>query len=433
MVVGGLKNDTKELPPEPFILCPLFFSQDSGGLSGECPQKQASIFAAENNHRMATEFYDKSFRIGVLGGGQLGRMLIQEAVDIDAKISVLDPAPDAPCARVAHEFRQGDLNDFETVVGFGADKDVITIEIENVNADALAELEQRGKAVFPSSRVLRTIQDKGFQKEFYRQNDIPTTDFVLVRDKAELLESGFGFPMVQKLRTGGYDGRGVSILRSPDDIDRAFDAPSVLERLADIRMELAVIVARNARGESEAFPPVEMVFDPEANLVDLLAAPARISDSLYNEATMLAVRVAESLDAVGLLAVEMFLTNDGRLLVNEIAPRPHNSGHHTIEANITSQYAQHLRSILNLPLGSTETLRPAAMVNLLGEKGHSGPVRYEGLREAMALPGVFVHLYGKTETKPFRKMGHVTIAADTLDEALDTAQRVKNLIRVISQ
>jgi len=374
--------------------------------------------------------FEKRLKIGILGGGQLGRMLIQEALDLDINISVLDPAADAPCAGICHSFVRGSFNDFDTVIAFGQDKDVVTIEIENVNTDALAELEKKGVRVLPTPALLAMVKDKGLQKQFYARHNIPTADFILVENKAGILNSGFGFPMVQKLRTGGYDGRGVQVLRSADDMDRAFDAPSVLEKAVDIAMELSVIVARNAAGQSVTFPVVELVFDPRVNLVDLLVAPARISEETAEKAKDVALSVVEKSGFVGLLAVELFLSNSGQILVNEIAPRPHNSGHHTIEANVTSQYGQHLRAILDLPLGSPDTLKAGAMVNLLGAAGHDGAVRYEGMEKVLAEPGVFVHLYGKSHTKPFRKMGHITILANSPDEALERAMKVKEMVAV---
>ena len=365
----------------------------------------------------------------MLGGGQLGRMLLREAQDIDVHMSMLDPARHAPCSELANSFSQGDFADYDTVMEFGKGMDVITVEIEHVNTQALHELEQEGIAVYPQPSVLELIQDKGRQKEFYRDNGIPTADFRLIENASEI---GDSMPIVQKLRTGGYDGRGVQVLRTAGDMEKAFDEPSVLEDLVDLEMEISVIAARNAGGDVSTFPAVEMEFNPEANLVEFLCAPARIDKATEEKARKLAAEVAEKMGIVGLLAVELFLNKDGELLVNECAPRPHNSGHHTIEGNYTSQYGQHLRAILGLPPGNTDLRCPAVMVNLLGDKDHTGPVIYEGIEKALALPGVYMHIYGKAETKPFRKMGHATVLADTLEEAISRARKVKELVRVIS-
>ena len=369
--------------------------------------------------------------VGMIGGGQLGRMFIQEAIDLDVEVHVLDPDAQAPCHRIAHSFTQGSLNDFEAVLNFGSDKDILTVEIENINIDALEELERKGKSVFPQPSILRTIKDKGIQKQFYRDHQIPTSAFQLINSKADLNTELL--PCVQKLRTGGYDGKGVQVLRTSDDLSKAFDAPSVLEELIDFEKELSVIVARNTSGQIVSYPAVECEFNPEANLVELLFAPAAISQDLEVQAQQLAVSVIEKLGMVGILAVEMFLTKDGQLLVNEIAPRPHNSGHHTIECNVTSQFAQHLRAVLDLPLGSTEMVSPGAMINLLGEKGFEGEAHYEGLHTFLDIKGIHPHLYGKRTTKPFRKMGHVTIAGNTIDEVKALAHQALKGIRVISK
>lgn len=381
---------------------------------------------------MAKSLYSKDFKVGVLGGGQLGRMLQQEAVNLDIKLACLDPNPEAPCAKIVPEFRAGSFNDEETVYEFGKDKDVVTVEIEHVSIPALKRLQKEGVKVYPQPELLEIVQDKGLQKEFYRENGIPTAEYRLIESSAELEKHKDFLPFAQKLRKGGYDGKGVQIIRTEADFEKAFDAPSVLEKFIDFEKELAVIAARNEEGETDGFPAVELEFNPEANLVELLFAPAEISEAIELEARKVAMQTIEAFGFVGILAVELFLTKDGKILVNEVAPRPHNSGHHTIEANVTSQYAQHLRCILGLPLGDTKLQIPAAMVNLLGEEGFSGPVRYEGLEEALAESGVYVHLYGKTDTKPFRKMGHVTITAGTSEEARNLAHKIKNTIKVKS-
>lgn len=373
-----------------------------------------------------------NYKLGVLGGGQLGRMLIQDAISWNIPVHTLDPDPEAPCKAISHHFTNGNLNDFDTVYAFGKSVDVLTIEIEHVNVDALEKLEAEGLPVFPQPHILRTIQDKGLQKLFYRDNNIPTADFVLVERKADIAQHAANFPFMQKLRKGGYDGKGVTPITTIGHIGTAFDAPSVLEKFVDFEKELAVIVARSTKGEIQSFPVVDMEFNPEANLVEFLFAPARIAPAIEEEAQRVARQVAEKLELVGLLAVELFLTKDGRILVNEIAPRPHNSGHQTIEGNITSQYEQHLRAIFGLPLGSTKLIQPSIMVNLLGEKGFEGIAHYEGLDRVLAMEGVYVHLYGKAITKPFRKMGHVTVIGQTLEEARKKALLIKETLKVKS-
>lgn len=379
---------------------------------------------------MESTFYGKEFRLGILGGGQLGRMLIPEAIDLDIHVHVLDPAEDAPCAQIANSFTCGDFRDYETVMAFGRDKHLITIEIEDVNIEALRDLKALGVRVCPDPDHVATIKDKGLQKQFYTDHGIATSDFRLV-------ESGRGLtanelPCVLKSRTGGYDGKGVQVLRTADDLQHAFDAPCVVESLVPIAKELSVIVARNADGDTAAFPVVELVFDPRANLVDYLFAPASINERLAEAATKLALQVVDAFAFTGILAVEMFLTEDGALLVNEVAPRTHNSGHHTIEANYTSQFAQHLRAILNLPLGDTRAHSFGAMVNLVGEPGNSGKVVYDGLDKLLGMPAVYPHLYGKSETKPYRKMGHVTLLADSVEELRDRVEEVKRTVKVVA-
>ncbi len=365
----------------------------------------------------------------MLGGGQLGRMFIQEAMNYDVHVHCLDPDKEAPCSHLAASFTQGSLQDYHTVYSFGKDKSLLTIEIENVNIEALEQLEAEGIPVFPQPNILRIIKDKGLQKQFYVDHNIPTAPFRLTAD-AEDVRSSAQAPFVQKLRTGGYDGKGVQVISTEADMENLFDAPSVIENKIPFAKELSVIVVRNQNGETAVYPTVECEFNPEANLVEFLFSPADIDYTIEEKAQKLAVSVAEKLNFVGILAVEMFLTNDNDLLVNEIAPRPHNSGHQTIEGNETSQFEQHMRSILNWPLGSTKITQPAVMINLLGEKGFEGQAIYEGMMEAIAIPGVHIHLYGKEKTKSFRKMGHVTITANHIDEAKKTAKIIKNLLKV---
>lgn len=378
-------------------------------------------------------WYGHSSRLGMVGGGQLGRMFIQEAINFDVHVHVLDPDANAPCKHIAHSFTQGSLNDYDTLYNFGLDKDVLTVEIENVNIEALEALEKLGKKVFPQPRVLRIIKDKGIQKEFYKDHNIPTAPFQLTENLEDVKQLADQLPFVQKMRTGGYDGKGVQVLRTESDFENAFETPSVIEEMIPFEKEISIIVARNENGEMAVYPAVECEFSEEANLVEFLFAPADISNEIENKAIELAKSVIEKLEMVGILAVELFLTQDGSLLVNEIAPRPHNSGHHTIECNVTSQFEQHMRSVLNLPLGSTEILQAGAMINLLGEKGYEGDVYYEGLEKFIGKPGVHPHIYGKAQTKSFRKMGHVTIAGKDLEKVKQLALDVKNGIRVLSK
>jgi 5-(carboxyamino)imidazole ribonucleotide synthase len=374
----------------------------------------------------------QQLHIGILGGGQLGRMVIQNAINLNLTISVLDPDKNAPCKHLVKKFTCGSLTDYETVYDFGKDKDVITIEIENVNTEALKQLEKEGKKVFPQPHIIELIQDKGLQKMFYQRNNIASADFFLVETKKQIIKYADFFPFFQKLRKGGYDGKGVTKLVNPHHLDKAFDEPSVLERLVDFDKELSVIVARNESGEIKCFPVVECEFNPEANLVEFLFCPANIKKTVEKEAIRLATEVVEKLGIIGLLAVELFLTKDGKLLVNEIAPRPHNSGHHTIEANITSQFEQYLRAILNLPLGDTAIIKPGVMINLLGDFGYEGTAIYQGLEDVLKFSGVYIHLYGKEKTKPFRKMGHATIIDDDLLKAKQKAKLIKNSLKIIS-
>ena len=377
------------------------------------------------------EFYD-NLKLGVLGGGQLGRMLIQSAMNFNVSVYILDPDVNAPCKEFASEFHHGSLKSYDTVYNFGKKVDVLTIEIESVNTEALEQLEKEGVKVLPQFNVIRLIQDKGLQKEFYKERGIPTAEYFLLENKEELKDFESFFPAVQKLRREGYDGRGVFKIKSSSDIEGGFNNPSVLEKLIDFEKEISVIVARNASGEVRAYPTVELDFHPEQNLVEYLFSPADISEEMEQKAQDIAKKVAEEIGIIGLLAVEMFITKDGQVLVNEIAPRTHNSGHHSIEANVTSQFEQHLRSVLNLPLGATDIKTNAVMVNLLGEPGHDGAAKYAGIEEVLATDGVGLHLYGKKFTRPFRKMGHITVVDKDMAEAKRKARFVKNKLKVIS-
>jgi 5-(carboxyamino)imidazole ribonucleotide synthase len=382
--------------------------------------------------------FDTTKKIGILGGGQLGKMLCLAAANWDFKTYVLDATADYPAGAVCTGFTEGSFNDYDAVLAFGRDKDVLTIEIEHVNTAALHALEKAGTTVHPSPRALDVIKDKGLQKQFYREHGIPTADFELFNDEhaaREAIDSGrWALPCVQKTRTAGYDGRGVAILRTPADLEaKLLPGACLLEALAPIETELAVVAARTADDEVAVFPAVEMEFHPEANLVEFLVCPARVSPLVEAEAEALAERVIRAFDLCGLLAVELFLTASGELLVNEVAPRPHNSGHHTIDSAATSQFEQHLRAICNLPLGPTDQLRPAVMLNLLGEPGYKGAVHYAGVEDCLALGGVHVHLYGKALTAPFRKMGHVTVTAESVEAAIAKAKAVRGKLNVIAK
>ena len=379
---------------------------------------------------MAKQISD--LKLGILGGGQLGRMMIQEAINYNVTTLVLDPDADAPCKHICNHFTHGSISDYDSVYNFGKKADIITIEIEKVNIEALEQLEKEGKLVFPQARVIRLIQDKGVQKQFFKENDIPTAPFQLVSNKKELINPNFPFPYMLKQRKDGYDGKGVMKMESAADVAAAFDSPSLIEELVNFEKEVAIIVARNSDGEMKTFPMVEMEFNAEANLVEFLISPSTYPEDLQLKAESIAKNVALALNITGILAVEMFITKDGNILVNELAPRPHNSGHHSIEGNFVSQFEQHLRAIYNLPLGDTRSRSNAVMINLLGEKGHEGVAVYEGLEKIMALDGVYVHLYGKKYTKPFRKMGHITIVDQNREQAIEKANLVKNTLKVIS-
>ena len=371
-------------------------------------------------------------KLGILGGGQLGRMLIQEAINYNLTTLVLDPDPDAPCKYIANKFECGSITDFDTVYNFGKKADIITIEIEKVNIEALEQLEKEGKLVFPQSRVIRLIQDKGVQKQFFKENDIPTSPFQLVNSKEDLLNTNFIYPYILKQRKDGYDGKGVIKINSIAEIENTFDSPCLIEELVDFDKEIAVIVAKNSNGDIKTFPMVEMEFNAEANLVEFLISPSTYPEDIQKMAEKIAIDIALALNITGILAVEMFVTKDGNILVNELAPRPHNSGHQTIEGNYVSQFEQHLRSIFNLPLGDTRAISNAVMINLLGEKGHEGLAKYDGLEKIMAIDGVYVHLYGKKHTKPFRKMGHITVVDQNRDHAIEKARYIQQTFKVIT-
>ena len=378
---------------------------------------------------MSKENFDRQ-KLGILGGGQLGLMFIQAAMNYGLELYILDPDPNASCSNYCKNFLTGSFLDEETVYNFGKQLDIVTIEIENVNVKALKRLEKEGVKVFPQPHIIELIQDKGLQKQFFIDHSIPTAQFVFIDAKNQLNDFSYMFPSVMKSRKAGYDGRGVYNVNAEADIIRAFDVPSILEKRVEFIKELSVLVARNERGEIKTFDVVEMEFNSAANLVEYLIAPAWISEKIEIEARELAITIIEELKMVGLLAVELFLTAEGLLIVNELAPRPHNSGHHTIEANYVSQYEQHLRAILDLHLGSTKARSNAVMLNVLGEPGFDGPARYQGIELLSEMEGVYIHLYGKKITRPNRKMGHITIINFDLEAAYVTARYIKENFKV---
>tara|TARA_B110000027_G_scaffold12187_1_gene11239 strand:+ start:5739 stop:6893 length:1155 start_codon:yes stop_codon:yes gene_type:complete len=382
-------------------------------------------------------FFSGSQTIGILGGGQLGKMLITATSQWDITTKVMDSNNKAPARITCDTFVVGDLMDYDMVVEFGKNVDVLTIEIENVNTDALEALEKKGVKVYPQASVLKIIQNKCNQKQFYKSNNIPTAPFQLFNSK-EALKQAIGkgsvsFPFVWKSEAMGYDGYGVQIVRSNSDIEKLNEGACMAEDLIPIDKELGVIVCRSPRGESVCYPTVEMEFHPTANQVEYVLSPARISNKLNKKVIELAILVSKSFKHVGLLAVELFLTKDGELIVNEVAPRPHNSGHFSIEASYTSQFEQHIRAILDLPLGRTENKVAGVMVNLVGKEGNIGPVYYKNLEDILAIEGVNPHIYGKKETRPFRKMGHITVVNKDLSKAREIAEYIKETIEVITK
>ena len=382
-------------------------------------------------------YYSSGFKLGILGGGQLGRMLLAETQKFDIHTAILENNKNAPCAEICNTFVVGDLLDFDAVYNFGKTVDVLTIEIENVNLDALDKLEAEGLTIYPKPKDLRIIQSKARQKNFYIDHQIPTAEFSHYAYLEELIHSFenniINFPFVWKAARFGYDGNGVKIVRNIEDLASLPNVECITEKLIPFKNELAVIVARNAAGEVKTYPVVEMEFHPEANQVEYVICPARIEGVVAEKAREIALKVVSDLDFVGLLAVEMFQTVDDKILVNEVAPRPHNSGHYSIEASYTNQFEQHLRSVLNLPLGNTASKVAGIMVNLAGEEGFSGNVVYQNIEEILKIDGVTPHIYGKKETRPFRKMGHVTIVNADIAIAREIAQKVKETIRVISK
>ena len=381
-------------------------------------------------------YFSSDFTLGILGGGQLGKMLLTETRKFDITTKVLDPSPDAPCRIACNTFVQGNLTDFNTVYNFGKDVEVLTIEIENANVEALEKLQTEGVKVYPSPQTIKNIQNKATQKQFYATHGIPTAPFQVFQNteslKKAINELQLSLPFVWKSARFGYDGNGVKIVRQLTDLNLLPNDQCIAENLVPFKKELAVIVARNAKGQVRTYPVVEMEFHPEANQVEYVLCPARIEEAVAQKARTIAIQVAQAFEVVGLLAVELFQTENDEILVNEVAPRPHNSGHYSIEAAYTNQFEQHLRAILNLPLGSTESKVAGVMVNLVGAEGYQGKVVYENIEQIMAMEGVTPHIYGKKETRPFRKMGHVTIVNPNINKARQIAEQVKNTIRVIA-
>ena len=381
-------------------------------------------------------YFSSNFTLGILGGGQLGKMLLTETRKFDITTKVLDPSADAPCRIACNTFIQGALTDFDTVYNFGKEVDVLTIEIENVNVDALKKLQSEGVKVYPTPQTIELIQNKATQKQFYATHNIPTAPFHRFESLANLQQAvaneQITLPFVWKSARFGYDGNGVKIVRQLPDLSLLPEGECIAENLVPFAKELAVIVARNVSGEASTYPVVEMEFHPEANQVEYVLCPARISEEIAQKARAIAVQVAEAFQVVGLLAVELFLTAEGEVLVNEVAPRPHNSGHYSIEAAYTNQFEQHLRAILDLPLGNTDSKVAGVMVNLVGAEGYQGDVIYENIEQILAMEGVTPHIYGKRQTRPFRKMGHVTIVNKDIEKARVIAEKVKQTIKVIS-
>ncbi|MBL7702839.1 MAG: 5-(carboxyamino)imidazole ribonucleotide synthase [Ferruginibacter sp.] len=393
------------------------------GLDSARPQKSSSTLRLRSGQ----------LSVGILGGGQLGRMLLQAAADYPVETFVMENDENCPAAHLCHHFTKGDITNFDDVYNFGKNLDALTIEIEAVNEDALEKLETEGVRIYPKPSALRTIKNKILQKQFYKDNEIPTSEFIITQTKTDLNEHTGFLPAAHKLATGGYDGRGVELLKTKDDLNKAFDAPAVLEKLISIKKEIAVIIAVADNGENALYPSVDMVFDNRLNLLDYQISPADIAEKVLWKVEAVALKVVKELKSPGIFAVELFIDMDDNVFVNETAPRVHNSGHHTIEANYSSQFDMLWRVMLGYPLGSTEHILPAAIVNLLGAEGYNGEALYEGLHEILQIENVFVHIYGKKQTKPGRKMGHITILSKEKQELIHQANRIKQTVRVVSK
>ena len=382
------------------------------------------------------QFFSSDFKLGILGGGQLGKMLLYDAKRYDLHTKVMDSNKYAPCNKIADDFIIGDITDYDDVINFGNSVDLITVEIENVNTDALEFLEKSGKKVYPSPKNLRIIQNKSDQKNFYSKNNLPTSRFKNYLNIEELkrnfLHDNFEFPFVWKSSRFGYDGKGVKIIKNIEDLDFSYDHQCLIEEKVSIKKELSVIVSRNTDGQIKCFPVVEMEFNEKSNLVEYVMCPANISKQTEEKAIIIASEIAKKFEMVGLLAVELFVTNKDEILINEVAPRPHNSGHHTIECCVTSQFDQHIRSILNLPLGETGILIPGIMVNLVGENMEEGNVNYKNINDIFDIPGVYIHIYGKKKSRLNRKMGHITIVNKDINKAIEIGKSIKSKIKVTS-
>jgi 5-(carboxyamino)imidazole ribonucleotide synthase len=372
-------------------------------------------------------------RIGIIGGGQLGRMMVKAAKRLGCTCVVLDPTPNSPAGQVAGHQIVGDVHDPAKLRELVETTDVTTFDIEDIDSETLIELEREGRRIHPSPKVLAVIQDKLTQKRLMRDAGIPTADFVEVEGNLAEALVDFGYPLVQKARRGGYDGRGVAVMKTPDDFPRHLPVPSYAERFVEAEKEIAVLVACSEDRDTRCYPVVEMIFRPGENVLDLLLAPADLTEALAAATEEIAVRTVQALGGVGVFGVEMFLTADGRILVNEVAPRTHNSGHYTIESCMTDQFEQHLRAVIGLPLGATDLISPAAMINILGSPGHSGRPVINGMAAALAIPGACVHIYGKAATKPFRKMGHVTVLDADIAAARAKAERVRELLEITGE
>lgn len=372
-------------------------------------------------------------KVGILGGGQLGRMLLQAAVNYPVETFLMENDPECPSAHLCHHFTKGNISNFDDVYNFGKGLDAITIEIESVNEEALEKLAAEGVRIYPKPATLRTIKDKVLQKQFYKANEIPTSDFLITNNLQDLNNHIDFLPAVHKVGKGGYDGKGVQIIKTKEDITKGFDAPSVLEKMVAIKKEIAVMVAVNDKGETAIYPPVDMVFDPMLNLLDHQISPADLPEKTFWKVEAIALKVVKELKSAGIFAVELFVDKNDEVFVNETAPRVHNSGHHSIEANYSSQFDMLWRILLEYPLGNTDHILPAAIVNIIGEEGYNGEACYKGLEEILQIENVFVHLYGKKETKPGRKMGHVTILSSEKQELIHQANRIKSTLKVISK
>lgn len=370
-------------------------------------------------------------KVGILGGGQLGRMLLQAAANYPVETFVMENDPECPAAHLCHHFTKGDIRNYDDVYRFGKGLDAITIEIESVNEEALEKLEQEGVQIYPKPSALRTIKNKILQKEFYKEIQVPTAPFHITQNLEELQTHAAFLPAVHKIGMGGYDGRGVQVIKTSNDLNKGFDAPGVLEKMVTIQKEISQIVAITAKGATALYPPVEMIMDPHLNLLDYQISPADIPQQTLWKIEAIALAVVKGLKSPGIFAVELFIDTQGEVFVNETAPRVHNSGHHTIEANYSSQFDMLWRVILGYPLGNTDHILPAAIVNLVGAEGHSGKAVYEGLDEVLQMDNVFVHIYGKKETKPGRKMGHITVVSSDKQDLVYKAHRIKNTLKVV--